>query len=54
MSVYDKALAARCELCWASPGTVCQRHPAGVHVGRFPDTTVTGRDAYRIVLEAAA
>jgi hypothetical protein len=52
VNVYDKALAARCGLCWASPGTVCQRYPAGVHVGRFPDTTVTGLAAYRIVTEA--
>jgi hypothetical protein len=39
------ATAARqvmCSLCWAPPGTPCQRDPAGSHLARYQDAERRG------------
>lgn len=37
------ARALRCDVCWAQPGTPCQRNPETDHLGRYIEAR-TGRD----------
>jgi hypothetical protein len=37
------ARARRCPLCWAQPGTPCQRKPAGDHLARYLDAYTAGQ-----------
>ncbi len=42
-ALHDAALMVLCPMCWASPGTVCQRHPAGCHVARYAHAVNKGQ-----------
>ncbi len=35
-------LSTPCPLCWAPPGTLCQRKPAGNHLARYQDAERRG------------
>lgn len=37
------ARARRCPLCWASPGTPCQRKPQGDRLARYLDAYTAGQ-----------
>lgn len=36
-SAAESARTVMCSLCWAPPGTSCQRNPAGSHLRRYQD-----------------
>jgi len=39
----ETARARQCALCWAPPGTPCQRKPEGDHLARYLDAYTAGQ-----------
>lgn len=35
VELHSAALEVQCPMCWAAPGTPCQRHPDGCHIARY-------------------
>ncbi len=43
LTAEQAARARQCPLCWAQPGTPCQRKPAGDHLARYLDAYTAGQ-----------